>query len=190
MTYRAVFSKLSLLIICAFSFSPARNVPAQDQRTLSQLTIDSDTTARLLFGRLNANYVLPPLIFRVGDEGSPNLNTAPVDKFGRAPYISLLEMKSLVRQLEADRLVWKVSANKTPIEPFEKIWPDGNLSVTVYATNGMATSTISPKQFCKALSQLNDVITTKRAHWEFEYFRRGCSCIVPGYKSDAYPNDR
>lgn len=165
-------------------------IPPQDQKAISQLTIDGNTVIRFLFMRPNANWVLPPVIFRVANTGSPNWNTAPVDQYGRSPYISLLEMRSLLRRLEGDHLRWQISSLANPIEPFEEIAPSENLFITVYASNGMTTSSISPNELCEILSQASETIELKRARWELEYFRRGCGCKVPGYKADEYPNGR
>jgi hypothetical protein len=99
-------------------------------------------------------------------------------------------MKSLVRELEDSSLRWQVSSPASPIEPFETIYPNKNLFITIYASNEMATTGNSPSEFCEILSQVNETIELKRAHWEFEYFRRGCGCKVPGYKADEYPNER
>jgi hypothetical protein len=190
MKLKWAFIRMPLLMIFVPSFLSAPNSSAQDQKAVSKLTIDGNTAVRFLFRRPNANYALPALIFRVADAGSPNWNAAPIDRYGRSAYISLSQMRSLIRQLDGDGIPWQVSSATESIEPFEKTPISENLLISIYAANGMATSTIPPKVFCKLLSQLNKVIEMKRAHWEFEYFRRGCGCQVPGYKSDAYLNDR
>lgn len=189
MRAKSLFVSLTLfMIVLCFSFPVC--ISAQNLKAIPGLTVSDKTVVRFLYRRLNANYVLPPVIFRVSDAGSPNWNTAPVDKYGRSPYISLSEMKSLVRKLEGSNLRWQVSSPASPIEPFETIYPNKNLFITIYASSEMATTSISPSEFCKILSRVNDSIEPKRAHWEFEYFRRGCGCKVPGYKADEYPNDR
>ena len=76
------------------------------------------------------------------------------------------------------------------IEPYEELPIGEDLVVTIYASDGTATASIPSKEICKTLSRLNRVIEVERAHWEFEYFRRGCGCHVRGYKFGAYPNDR
>lgn len=182
--------KMQFSMILALSFLSVLSSSAQDQKAVSNLTVDGNTSVRFLFRRLNANYVLPALIFRVADFRDPNWNTAPIDRHGRSPYISLSEMRSLVRRLEDNHLRWQVSSPARPIEPFEEIAPDRNLFITIYASNEMAAASISPNEFCELLSRVNKIIELKRAHWELEYFRRGCGCQVRGYKSDAYPNDR
>lgn len=186
---KSLFVSLMLLMIFLCFFFPVRT-STQNLKGIPGLTVSDETVVRFLFRRLNANYVLPPVIFRVADARSPNWNTAPVDKCGRAPYISPSEMKSLVRKLEDSNLRWQVSSPASPIEPFETIYPNKNLFITIYASNEMATTSISPSKFCKILSRVNETIELKRAHWEFEYFRRGCGCKVPGYRADEYPNDR
>jgi len=184
---KSLFVSLTLLMIvlCFFFRTSAQNL-----KGIPGLAVSDKTVVRFLYSRLNANYVLPPVTFRVSAAGSTNWNTAPIDEYGRSPSISLSEMGSLVRKLADSNLRWQVSSRASPIEPFETIAPNKNLSVTIYASNEMATTSISPSEFCKILSQVNETIELKRAHWEFEYFRRGCGCKVPGYKADEYPNER
>jgi hypothetical protein len=190
MKSKAFFIGFSLSILIVLCCLLSIKASAQNRDGVSGLTIDNKTSVRFLFRRPNANYVLPALIFRVAAEGGPNWNAAPVDQYGRSPYISLSEMTSLVRRLESGHLRWRVSSSASPIEPFEKIAPSQNLLITIYSSNGMATSIVLPNEFCKILSEANQTIELKRAHWEFEYFRRGCGCKVAGYRADAYPNDR
>jgi hypothetical protein len=183
------FHSHCLPILAALSLA-AVFLPAQDHKAASKLTIDGNTAMRFLFRRPNANYVLPALIFRVADVGSPKWDTAPIDRYGRSAYIPLTEMRSLIRELETNRILPEVSSAIEPIEPFEDRPISENVVVTIYASNGTATANIHPKEICKSLAQLNTLIEGRRAHWEFEYFRLGCGCKVPGHKYDAYPNDR
>jgi hypothetical protein len=165
-------------------------VLAQDQKSVPKLHIDRNCAVRILFQRPNSNYVLPALIFRVADVGSPNWNTAPIDRYGRSAFISFSEMKALVRELDRDGISPQVSSTVESIEPFEEIPISENVVVTIYSSDGTATSKIPPRKICKSLARLNNLIEGQRPHWEFEYFRLGCGCKVPGHKYDAYPNDR
>ena len=186
---KSLFVSLTLLMIVLYFLFPV-STAAQNLAGIPGLTVSDKLVARFQYMRLNATYVLPPVIFRVADPGSPNWNTAPVDEHGRSPYISLLEMKSLVRKLEDSNLRWQVSSPASPIEPFETVYPNKNLFITLYASNEMATASVSPSEFCNILSRVDETIGLKRAHWELEYFRQGCGCKVPGYKADEYPNNR
>jgi hypothetical protein len=176
---------------CATSGSAdSFGAPTQDQKAVSKLTIDRNTATRFLFSRPNANYVLPALIFRVADVGSPNWNTAPIDRYGRSAYISLSEMRLLVRDLDRNRIFPQVSSTTESIEPFEKMPVGDDVVVTIYASDGTATSNIHPREICKSLARLSNLIEGGRPRWEFEYFRLGCGCKVPSHKYDEYPNDR
>ena len=99
-------------------------------------------------------------------------------------------MRSIVQVLDKNRIFPQVSSTRHPIEPFENTPISENVMVTIYASDGTASATIHPKRICESLAQLNDLVEGKRAHWEFEYFRLGCGCKVPGHKYDAYPNNR
>lgn len=184
------FIGISLSMAFALSFLPVGGSLAQDHNVVSKLNIDGDTVVRFSFKPPNSNFIRPPVIFRVADAKSPNWNTAPIDHYGRSVYIPFATMRSLVNQLESDQAIWQLSAAPRPIEPYLELPIGEDLVVTIYASNGMATASIQPQRLCNILAQLNDVLEMKRAHWELEYFRRGCGCHVPGYKSDEYPNDR
>ena len=147
--------------------SCATNLPAQDQKTVSKQTIDSNTAIRFLFRRPNANYVLPALIFRVAESGSSNWDTAPIDRYGRSAYISLAELLSLVQGLDKTRIFPKVSSTIEPIEPFENTPISENVVVTIFASSRTASAIIRPNRICVSLSLLNDLIEGRRAHWEF-----------------------
>jgi hypothetical protein len=178
------------LPVVAALFLTANISHAQDQRPVSKLTVDGNTAIRFNFRRANANYVLPALIFRVTDAGSSNWDTAPIDRYGRSAFISVVEIRSLLQGLDKSRIFPQLSSTIEPIEPFEETPLSENLVVTIYASDGRATASILPKRICESLARLNDLIERKRAHWEFEYFRLGCGCKVSGHNYDAYPNDR
>jgi hypothetical protein len=178
------------LSVVAAIFVVAIILHAQDRKTASKLTVDGNTAMRFNFQRPNANYVLPALIFRVAEVGTSNWDTAPIDRYGRSAYISVAEMRSLVHGLDKNRIFPQLSSTIEPIEPFEKTSISENVVVTIYASDGTATASIRPKEICESLARFNDLIEGRRAHWEFEYFRLGCGCKVPGHKYDAYPNDR
>lgn len=177
--------------VCATSSSADYFVvSAQDQKSVPKLHIDRDSAVRFLFRRSNSNYVLPALIFRVADVGSPRWNTAPIDRYGRSAFISLSEMRALVRELNGVGISPQVSSAIESIEPFEEMPISENVVVSIYSSDGTATWKIPPREICKDLARLNNLVEGQRPHWEFEYFRLGCGCKVPGHKYDAYPNDR
>lgn len=154
MNLKSLFIKLHPAVLSVLCLLFPASTSAQHRDDLAGLTVDDKIVIRFLFTRLQANYVLPPVIFRVAEPGSSNWNTAPVDQYGRSPYISLANMKSLVHVLENNHLSWQ-SVLTEPLEPFENIYPNKDLLISVYASNGMATASVSPKQICRILAQAN-----------------------------------
>jgi hypothetical protein len=131
---------------------------AQDQKAVSKLTVDGNTAVRFSFRRPNANYALPALIFRVAEVGSSNWDTAPIDRYGRTAYISLPEIRSLIRELDTNGIFPQVTSTNQPMEPFEDIPIGEDVVVTIYASNGTATANIHPKEICKSLAQFNTLL--------------------------------
>jgi hypothetical protein len=181
-------AQLSAMLLLLFFAVPSFAAP--EGKIVPKLEVNGSVIVRFSFKPPNSNFVRPALIFRVADEGSANWNTAPIDRLGRSAYISIAEMKSLVQHLGSSRVSWRESEATHSIEPFEELPVSENVLVTIYASNGIATASIPAKDICGILSGLNSLIQIDRAHWEFEYFRRGCGCKVLGYKADKYPNDR
>ena len=111
----STFIKTLLSMILPFYFLSIPGSSAQVQNAVPKLTVDGNTAARFFFKPPNANFILPALIYRVADVGSPNWNTAPIDPYGRSAYISLSEMQSLVHHLDSDGILRKVSATTSSL---------------------------------------------------------------------------
>jgi hypothetical protein len=162
---------------------------AQNESGLSGLTVDRTVAVRFFFQLPNSDFSRPALIFRVASENDPNWNSAPIDRQGRSAYISLDEMKELLRLLQGTGIQWRVSKEREEITPFMKLLqPTEDMMVTVFAANGTASASIPSKNLCATLAKLDPAIKTPRASWEYAFFRRMYRCKVPKIDDDAYPD--
>jgi len=182
--YRVRAQLLFLLVLLIGT--PSGLAQADDQGGLSNLTIDGGIAIRFFFQPPNADFSRPALIFRVASEGDPNWNSAPIDRQGRSAYISIVEMKELIKLLQATDIKWHGSSQHEQIVPFMTLPEARDMTVTAFAPNGTASATIPPKRICEVLAKLSQGITTARAHWEFGFFRRMYHCKVPDFNPYAY----
>lgn len=182
-------SLMRLLFPGLFFLGISYDAQAHDGSSLSGLTIDGSIAVRFFFQPPNADSSRPALIFRVARENDPNWNSAPIDRQGRSAFVSLDEMKELFRLLQGTSIHWRVSREREEMLPFMKLLqPTKDMMVTVFATNGTASASISSKNLCATLTRLDPAIKTPRATWEFALFRRMYQCKIPEFDVNAYPD--
>jgi hypothetical protein len=148
----------------------------------------NDGTAVMFFYLPANSYLHPALIFRVAKPGSPLLNTAPiVNRGGRTPYITVEEMRDLIRLLDHSDLSWRKSKQvEIPKAPsFSET--TGKLEIKVFSSDGTALSLSKPDNLCQTLAPLDAALKQPRARWEFQLFRVDYHCQVPGFNRNAYP---
>jgi hypothetical protein len=138
-------------------------------------------------------YIRIPLLFRVVEEGNPRLNTAPMREDGRTVYVSLSEMRELVNGLIRSGLGWQESETVDVLGLYKDLTLAGigldTMDVRLVSLKGTAKAEISPKAICMILKPLDAALKTPRALWEFQGFRLGYGCKVPGFKYGAYADD-
>ena len=182
-------SLMRLLFPGLFLLGISYGAQAQDESSLSGLTIDGSIAVRFFFQPANADSSRPALIFRVARKNDSNSNSAPIDRQGRSAFVSLDEMKELLGLLQGTSIHWRVSREREEMLPFMKLLqPTKDMIVTVFATNGTASASIPSKSLCAILTKLDPAIKTPRASWEFALFRRMYHCKVPEFDVSAYPD--
>jgi hypothetical protein len=154
-----------------------------------------ETTAIRLFYNLGANsvrdYFHGPLTFRRVEPGDPRLDTAPLEPHeGRMVYVSGDETVQLVQTLTRMDLSWKWSQELVSLDPSITPLPDNeNMDVLIVCSKGGgATGKVPAKRICATLKPLDRVFTSPRALWEFQLYRQGFGCKVPGFDYKAYPD--
>jgi hypothetical protein len=152
------------------------------------LTLPADKSTIVRFFYLPAeDYLHPALIFRVAREKDPQLNTAPINRLGRTPYISLAEMQDLLQRLAHSGLSWHESRRvEVPgrIEPREMT---DKVEIKIFSSEGTALTLSDPKKLCETLAPLDAALKQPRALWEFQLFRVDYNCVVPGFDRNAFP---
>jgi hypothetical protein len=134
-------------------------------------------------------YFHVPLIFRAVKTGDGRLNTAPIiSREGRTAFVTVEELRQLVQSLARSSLSWHDSNEveslkwKPPLDCFD------GMDILVVCLNGSANSKIPPNKICETLQALDPTLQTPRALWEFQLFRHGYGCKVPGFNFQAYPD--
>jgi hypothetical protein len=129
-----------------------------------------------------------PLIFRVVDEKDPRLNTAPILDSGRTAYISLSDMQRLLPAVTHLPLLWRHAETVEVFGSSRVLQLVDTMDITVVSSHGTARAALDPKKICETLKPMDSAIKTPRALWEFQLFRIGYGCKVPGFNYDAYPD--
>jgi hypothetical protein len=163
--------------------------PNQGKERASVLNspVDDKTTVRFFYDP-PGDYFHYPLVFRVVEEGNPLLNTASMQKEGQTAYISLSEMRELVRLLAHSGLRWQESETVEVFGSYKKLALAGvgldAMDVRVVTSRGTAKAEVSPKDIC-TLKPLDAALKGPRILCEFQAFRINYGCKVPGFKYGA-----
>ena len=132
------------------------------------------------------DYFHAPLVFRVVDQKDPCLNTAPMLESGRTAYITLSEMQRLLPAVSHTRY-WQEGEVVEVLGSPSVLSIARMMDITIVSSHGTARGTLDPKEICHTLGPWDSLLRTPRALWEFQLFRQGYDCKVPGFNYDAYP---
>ncbi len=183
------FTILVLALLATVGAGMAQSSQKQERISVLNSPVDGRTAVRFFF-QPAGGYFHYPLLFRVGEEGSPLLNSAPMQEEGRTAYISLSEMRELVQLLGRSSLVWQESQVVEVFGPSKKLGLAGvgldTMDVRVLTTAGTAKAEVSPKAICAILNSLDSALKTPRALWEFQGFRINYGCKVSEFKYGEY----
>jgi hypothetical protein len=182
---------LGLIMIVVVSVGQCRSRQNADKKLTLSYSGDGTTVVR--FCDLDEeSYFHVPLIFRAVKTGDPRLNTAPmVLHEGRTSYISAVELDELVQKLAHSDLSWEHSERVESIkwDLAKRHLPcSTEMEFLVISGTKSARAKVSREKICAELEALDSTLHTPRALWEFQLFRQGYSCKVPGFKYDAYPD--
>ncbi len=181
------------LALVVFTVSTGKMLSSQKREGASVLNspVDENTAIRFFY-QPTGDYFHAPLVFRVVEEGNTLLNTAPMREEGRTAYISLSEMRELIRRPDLADLAWHESETVEALGSYKKLGVAGTgldtMEIFVGSSKGTARAKVLPKAICKTLKPLDAALKTPRALWEFQGFRLNYGCKVPGFKYDAYPD--
>lgn len=129
-----------------------------------------------------------PLIFRVADPNDPRYNTAPLLDAGRTAYLSLSDMRRLLPDLAHLPLLWRHAETVEAFGSYNVLQLTDTMDVKVVSSHGTARAAIPSKKVCETLSSMDSAISTPRALWEFQLFRRNYGCKVPAFDIKKYPD--
>lgn len=132
------------------------------------------------------SYAHAPLLLRAVGEKDPRLGTAPGMVEGRTAYVSLAEMREVVHILNDSISSWDMSRDVEVPRPTMDLDIHDKLEIVVFFSTGTARALITPSKLCATLAPI-DVALRNRALWEFQLFRVGYHCNVPGFDRNTYP---
>ncbi|MHB8486278.1 MAG: hypothetical protein ACYDCM_11225 [Candidatus Acidiferrales bacterium] len=147
-----------------------------------------ETAAIRFFYNSGPDYFHFPLIFRAVSQGDPRLNTAPMGVEGRTAYISRTEMRQLIQKLAHSDASWQESEKVEALGSFKQLRSSDSMEILIVCSKGTTRAKVDPKTICETLKLLDSALKTPRALWEFQLFRQGYGCHVPGFNPDAYPD--
>jgi hypothetical protein len=177
-----------LLLAVLTSTSSLRCQQAVQKKSVLDSPVDENAAVRFFYNPSNGGYFHFPLIFRPVAPEDPRLNTAPMSTEGRTAYISLSEMRQLLQGLRHSDLSWQESEKVEILGSFKKLAITDSMEVTVVSSQGTAKAAIDAKKICDTLKPLDSALKAPRGLWEFQLFRQGYGCQVPGFNFEAYPD--
>jgi hypothetical protein len=148
--------------------------------------VDSRTVVRFYFLPLPADRYHYPLVLRVAEPNDERLKVAPILAEGRTAHISLSEMQELVARMTRSITMGQQTRGVEVLGDFRMIPITVDMDVVVIFSNGAARGLIPKEQIWKVLSSLDSAIRAPRAHWEFQRFRLGYGCCIPGFDEMKY----
>lgn len=172
-----------LLLLVVVNITPLSTGPAVVKKPMLDCPVDGGPAVRFFYHD-EENYFHFPLIFRPVAQGDQRLNTAPMGVEGRTAYISAAEMQQLLQRLMLSDLSWQESEKTEALGSYKRL-PSSDM---VVCSKGSARVSLDPKKICDTLAPLDAVLKTPRALWEFQLFRTGYACSVPGFNYHAYPD--
>jgi len=175
-----------LPLVLLFVNSPGYAQTASDDSVLDS-PADETVAIRFFFQPAGDSFHVP-LVFRVVNETDPRLNTAPILDSGRTGYISLSEMQQLLPRVAHLHLFWRQAETVEVLGSFRLLNRSVNMDITIVSSHGTARAVLDHRTICETLSPLDSTLKTPRALWEFQLFRQGYGCKVPGFNYDAYPD--
>jgi hypothetical protein len=175
---------LLLMAVLATSLGFQQTV---EKKSVLGSPVDENTAVRFFYHD-EENYFHFPLIFRPAAEGDSRLNTAPMGTEGRTAYISLADMQQLLQGLKRSDLSWQESEKIESLGPFRQLRGSESMEILAVCSKGTARANLDPKKICETLKPLDSALKTPRGLWEFQLFRQGYGCQVPGFDFEAYPD--
>jgi hypothetical protein len=186
------FWALALVSLILAGGCNAPSDQTHEQLSVLESPVDEKTIIRFFYYPAG-EYVRIPLLFRGVEEGNPRLNTAPMREEGRTVHVSLSEMRDLVNGLIRSGLGWQESKTVDVLGLYKDLTLAGigldTMDVRLVSAKRTAKAEISPKAICMILKPLDAALKTPRALREFQGFRLGYGCKVPGFKYGAYADD-
>jgi hypothetical protein len=153
-----------------------------------RLACNESTIIRFFLQSPNSDFLRPPIVLRVAKKGSSELMTAPINVEGRSAYVTVEEMREIMNSLQTLDVSWSTSKARESVIPYIKMPRSDDMLITVFSSDGTAKASIPPGRICEVLAKMNAGISSHRAHWQFGYFRGMCSCKVPGFNWEEYPD--
>jgi hypothetical protein len=160
---------------------------SQEKGFVFNSPVGEDTAVRFFYQPVG-DYFHHPLVFRAVEKGDPRLDAGPMSAEGRIDYISVPEMQQLLQDLAHANLTWQESEKVETLGTFKELQITDTMEILVVTAKGTAKAQVRPTKICETLKSLDSVLTTERDLWEFQAFRIGYDCKIPGFKYDAYPD--
>lgn len=176
---------ISLLLLVFVNTTSLSFRQAAVKKSILDCPVDERTAIRFFYHD-EEDYFHFPLIFRPAAQGDSRLDTAPMRSEGRTAYISIGEMQQLQRRLLLSNLPWQESEKVEVLGSYKRLQASDSMEILIVCSKGTARANVDPKKICETLARLDSVLKTPRSLWEFQLFRTGYACNIPGFNYNAY----
>lgn len=172
-----------LLAVLAFGVVHGQPKPQTGTRgsVLERCEQADDVAVRFYYNPMvnEPNFAPGPVIFLPVSPQDPRLGTRP----GWSLYITLAELRGVLRVLAQSNLGWKESSSpmRLVVDPFDL--PAGHhdsMQVAISCPNGSATAELEAKKVCPLLSEVYGSLGNPKARDAFAHWTGSVDCVVIG----------
>lgn len=133
------------------------------------------------------SYFHAPLIVQAKQEIKDGYSAVPRSPEGRRVYVSIEDMQKFLISLRRLRLQWTLPRPSGPPDSIKPQDADGTVRFSWFSKGKVREAHLNPAKLCQVMQRLDGSFSQKRALWEFQLFRVGYGCVVPGFKRDEFP---
>jgi hypothetical protein len=178
-------TQLSLLILSLF-FYHSHLTLAQNPGTKAEAQ-NCSPVVRIYYLPPDS-YFHAPLILESSDQRKDGYEIAPRTPEGRKLFITPSEMRRFISNLRTLNLQWGQPVLSGPLAPVTSRDANGTVNFSWFDAGHVRVAHLRPASLCDTMERLDSAFTQKRTLWEFQLFRSGFGCKIPGFNRSEYPD--
>jgi len=181
---------IPVLLLAAVAYGVVHGQPKPQTGTrgsvLERCEQADDVAVRFYYNPMvnEPNFAPGPVIFLPVSSQDPRLGTRP----GWSLYITLAELRGVLRVLSQSNLEWKESSSpmRLVVDPFDL--PAGHhdsMQIAISCPSGSATAEVEARKVCPLLSEVYGSQGNPKAREAFAHWTGSVNCVVLGTRRNG-----